>query len=136
MYSGAAFLLKLSDGSKPPSFSTRAGMRLTKMSISNKPVATRGSENWQELEAGASALSIEAKGIILNAEGEGMLRNRALSGNLDEYVLTFEDGYTFRGHFLIVRFDYVGDFNGERNYTIALESSSKINVFNGRTTHA
>jgi len=31
-----------------------------------------------------------------------------------------------RGTFLITRLDYAGDFNGERNYTLALESSGHV----------
>jgi predicted secreted protein len=40
--------------------------------------------------------------------------------------LSFEDGAKMRGAFLITRLDYAGDFNGERNYTLALESSGHV----------
>lgn len=31
-----------------------------------------------------------------------------------------------RGRFLVTRLDYAGDYNGERNYTLTLESSGAV----------
>ncbi len=31
-----------------------------------------------------------------------------------------------RGRFLVTRLDYAGDYNGERTYTLALESSGEV----------
>jgi predicted secreted protein len=31
-----------------------------------------------------------------------------------------------RGRFLVARLEYAGDFNGERNYSLALESSGAV----------
>jgi len=31
-----------------------------------------------------------------------------------------------RGRFLVTRLEYAGDYNGERNYTISLESSGPV----------
>ena len=50
----------------------------------------------------------------------------ALSGSLESYELSFESGDRMRGRFLVTRLEYAGDFNGERNYTLALESSGEI----------
>jgi predicted secreted protein len=40
--------------------------------------------------------------------------------------LSFESGERLRGSFLLTRLEYAGDFNGERNYTVALESSGEV----------
>jgi predicted secreted protein len=45
---------------------------------------------------------------------------------LDDYELSFESGDRMRGKFLVARLDYAGDFNGERSYTLALESSGEV----------
>ena len=37
-----------------------------------------------------------------------------------------EDGEKLRGSFLVQKLDYSGDFNGERNYTLQLESSGPV----------
>lgn len=49
-----------------------------------------------------------------------------MAGTLADYELSFEDGERLRGRFLIQRLDYAGDFNGERNYSLQLESSGEV----------
>ena len=44
----------------------------------------------------------------------------------NDYELSFEDGAKLRGKFLIQKLDYAGDFNGERNYAMQLESSGAV----------
>ena len=60
------------------------------------------------------------------AAAEARLRASALSGVLDDYRLSFEGGETMTGRFLVTRLDYAGDYNGERSYTMALESSGAV----------
>ena len=50
----------------------------------------------------------------------------ALAGDLEDYELSFESGERMQGRFLVSRLEYAGDFNGERNYTLALESSGEV----------
>jgi predicted secreted protein len=50
----------------------------------------------------------------------------AMAGTLDSYQLSFESGERMQGQFLVSRLDYSGDFNGERNYTLSLESSGAV----------
>lgn len=54
------------------------------------------------------------------------IRTHALSGVIDDYELSFESGERMRGRFLVTRLDYAGDYNGERNYAISLESSGAV----------
>jgi predicted secreted protein len=54
------------------------------------------------------------------------VKSLALSGALESYQLSFESGEQMQGDFLVTRLEYAGDFNGERNYTIALESSGEV----------
>jgi predicted secreted protein len=54
------------------------------------------------------------------------VKGLALSGALESYELSFESGDRMRGKFLVTRLEYAGDFNGERNYTLALESSGEV----------
>ena len=57
---------------------------------------------------------------------ETRVKTSALSGVLDDYELSFESGERLRGKFLVARLDYAGDFNGERSYTLSLESSGPV----------
>ena len=91
-------------------------------------VTNKGSGGWRELLSGAGtrSVSVGAAGIFLGSEAEAAIRAHALAGTLDQYELAFEGGETWHGRFLIQRLDYAGDFNGERTYTVALESSGPV----------
>jgi TP901-1 family phage major tail protein len=128
---GSAFLLKISDGAVPtPAYQTVAGLRTTQMSVNGETVVitSKDSGGWRELLSGAGtrSVSVSAAGIFLGSAAEAQVRTNALAGTLDDYELSFEDGEKLRGAFLIQRLDYSGDFNGERNYTLQLESSGAV----------
>ena len=128
--SGSAFLLKISDGASPPAYQTVAGLRTTQMSINGDTVVVthKGSGGWRDLLSGAGtrSVSVSAAGIFLGSTAESAVRAHALAGTLDNYELSFEDGEKLRGRFLVQRLDYAGDFNGERSYTLQLESSGPV----------
>ena len=127
---GAAFLLKIGDGGQPPAYATVAGLRTTQMSINGDAVVitSKDSGGWRDLLSGAGtrSVSVSAAGIFLGSEAETAIRGHALGGTVGDYELSFEDGEKLRGRFLVQRLDYAGDFNGERNYTLQLESSGPV----------
>ncbi|MBC7987877.1 MAG: phage tail protein [Sphingomonadaceae bacterium] len=127
---GSAFLLKVGDGGTPVVYATVAGMRTTQMSINGEPVNVthKDSGGWRELLSGAGvrSVSVSGAGVFTGSAAETRLRSNALGGSLDDYELAFESGAKMRGRFLVARLDYAGDYNGERNYTLALESSGEV----------
>ncbi len=127
---GAAFLLKIGDGNSPIAYDTVAGLRTTQMTINGDSVVVTHKESggWRDLLSGAGtrSVSVSAAGIFLGSGAENSVRAHALAGTLDDYELSFEDGAKLRGRFLVQRLDYSGDFNGERNYTLQLESSGPV----------
>lgn len=127
---GAAFLLKIGDGGSPQAYETVAGLRTTQMAINGDTVVvtTKESGGWRELLSGAGtrSVSVSASGIFLGSTAEDRVRSNALAGTLDAYELSFEDGAKMRGSFLVQRLDYAGDFNGERTYSLQLESSGAV----------
>jgi TP901-1 family phage major tail protein len=127
---GSAFLLKIGDGSSPPGFTTVAGLKTTQLSVNGDAVAitNKGSGGWRELLSGAGvrSVSVSASGIFTGSSAETQVRGLALSGALEQFQLSFESGEQMQGQFLVTRLDYAGDFNGERNYTLALESSGEV----------
>ncbi len=128
--SGSAFLLKIGDGGSPVAYETVAGLRTTQMSINGDTVVIthKQSGGWRDLLSGAGtrSVSVSAAGIFLGSAAESALRTHALAGTIDDYELSFDDGERLRGRFLVQRLDYSGDFNGERNYTLQLESSGAV----------
>ena len=111
-------------------YSTVAGLRTTQLSINGEPVVitNKDSGGWRELLSGAGtrSVSVSGAGVFTGSAAETRLKNNALAGSLDDYELAFEGGERMQGRFLIARLDYAGDFNGERNYTLALESSGAV----------
>ena len=127
---GSAFLLKIGDGTTPPTYETVAGLRTTQLSVNGDPVNVthKQSGGWRDLLSGAGtrSVSVSAAGIFLGSAAESAVRAHALAGTIDDYELSFEDGERLRGRFLVQRLDYSGDFNGERNYMLQLESSGPV----------
>ena len=127
---GSAFLLKVGDGGAPLVYSTVAGLRTTQLSINGDAVVitNKGSVAWRELLSGAGvrSVSVSGAGVFTGSAAENRIKTNALAGVLDDYELSFESGERLRGKFLVLRLDYSGDFNGERSYTMALESSGEV----------
>ena len=127
---GSAFLLKIGNGANPPVFSTMAGLRTTQLSINGEPVnvTSKDSGGWRELLSGAGvrSVSVAGSGIFTGSAAEGRIKGNALAGTIDDYELSFESGERMRGRFLVTRLDYSGDYNGERNYALSLESSGAV----------
>ena|SRR6478609_4250474 len=127
---GSAFLLKISDGAATPTYRTVAGLRTTQLQINGSlvEITSKSSPGWRELlpGAGSRSMSVSAAGIFLGSQAEGQMRDAVLAGSLNDYELSFESGDKLRGQFLIQRLDYAGDFNGERTYTVQLESSGAV----------
>lgn len=127
---GSAFLLKVGNGATPPAYATIAGMRTTQMSVNGEAVnvTSKDSGGWRELLSGAGvrSVSVAAAGIFTGSVAEGRIKANALGGALDDYELSFESGERMRGRFLVTRLDYSGDHNGERTYSLALESSGAV----------
>lgn len=127
---GSAFLLKIGDGGSPIAYATVAGLRTTQLQINGEAVAitSKDSGGWRDLLSGAGvrSVSVSAAGIFTGSTAEGRVKANALSGTIDSYRLSFESGETMTGRFLVTRLDYAGDYNGERSYTLALESSGPV----------
>ena len=127
---GSAFLLKVGDGTVSPQFATVAGMRTTQLSVNGEAVVvtSKDSGGWRQLLSGAGvrSVSVSGAGVFTGSAAEARVRGNALGGLLDDYRLSFEGGEAMTGRFLVTRLDYAGDFNGERTYTLSLESSGVV----------
>jgi len=130
MEKGSAFLLKIGDGGQVPAFATVAGMRTTQLQVNGEAVVVthKGSGGWRELLSGAGvrSVSVTGSGVFTGSAAEGRVKGNALTGVLDDYELSFESGERMRGRFLVTRLDYSGEYNGERNYSLSLESSGAV----------
>ena len=71
-------------------------------------------------------MSVSGAGVFTGSAAELRIKGNALAGTIDDYRLSFESGETLTGRFLVTRLDYAGDYNGERSYTVALESAGAV----------
>jgi TP901-1 family phage major tail protein len=127
---GSAFLLKIGDGAQVPAFATVAGLRTTQMSVNGEAVVVtnKDSGGWRQLLSGAGvrSVSVSGAGVFTGSAAEARIKGHALAGTIDDYRLSFESGDSMTGRFLVTKLDYAGDFNGERSYTVSLESSGPV----------
>ena len=127
---GRAFLLKIGDGQPSESFATIAGMRSTRLSINSElvDITNKDSGGWRELlsDGGVRRVSISGAGVFTNSQAEIDLQGKVLAGTIANYRIVFESGDMFSGAFLVSALDYAGEHNGERSYTISLESSGPV----------
>jgi len=127
---GSAFLLKVGDGAAVPAFATVAGLRTTQFAINGEAVVVtnKDSGGWRQLLSGAGirSVSVSGAGVFTGSAAEARIKASALAGTIDDYRLSFESGDSMTGRFLVTRLDYAGDFNGERSYTLSLESSGAV----------
>ena len=127
---GSAFLLKVGDGAAAPAFATVAGLRTTQFAINGEAVVVtnKDSGGWRQLLSGAGvrSVSVSGAGVFTGSAAEARIKASALAGTIDDYRLSFESGDAMTGRFLVTKLDYAGDFNGERSYTLSLESSGPV----------
>lgn len=137
MNKGQAFLLKIKVPNNGVVYQTVGGMRINTLSIRNEVVEeaptsllTGWKRLWRTLvdQTGRTSVGIVCGGIFMGSSAEAKVRANALAGTFDQYELSFDDGTRLRGTFLIAQLNYAGDFNGERNYTMQLESSGHVEV--------
>ncbi len=128
MEKGSGFLLRIADAGG--AYTTVAGLRTTQLSINGEAVnvTNKGSGGWRELLSGAGvrSVSIAGAGVFTGSTAEAAIQGHALAGTIAPYEVMFESGAKLRGRFLVARLDHAGDFNGERQYTLALESSGAV----------
>ena len=127
---GSGFLIKIGDGGAPEVFTTVAGLRATALTVNNETVDTtnKDSAGWRELLGGGGVrrVSIAGSGVFTDSAAEAALQTRALMGTIDSYEVVFESADKFTGAFQVASLDYSGDYNGERTYSVSLESSGPV----------
>lgn len=128
--SGRGFLIEIGDGQVPETFSPVAGLRSSAITIDAQAVeiTNKDSAGWRELLSGAGVrrIAVSGSGVFWDSAAEAGLRAAALAGTLANYRIVFENGDRFEGPFLVASLDYSGDHDGERTYTLSLESAGPV----------
>ena len=125
---GRLFLLKQGTATAG---TTIAGLRATRFRVNQETVdaTTKDSANqWRELLAGAGvrALSIDASGLFQDSAVEETVRGYAFAGTANAFGLVFENGDKIDGSFIVTSLERSGDYNGEEQYALTLESAGAV----------
>lgn len=127
---GRAFVLKIGDGATTEIYSTIGGMRATSLSINNElvDVTNKSSGGWREILGGAGtrAIAVSGSGVFTDSAAEAAFRGKVLTAAVSNYEIVFESGDRFRGPFFAASLEFAGDHNGERTYSLRLESAGAV----------
>lgn len=128
---GKDLLLKLGDGAEPETFSTVAGLRAKTLSLSDRAVdATHGDSEgrWREIlsAAGLRQASVSGAGVFLSDAGAEAVRAVFFAGEIRRWRIVIPDFGTVEGPFHIANLDYSGAYDGEAQFSLALESAGAL----------
>lgn len=127
---GSAFLVRIGDGGAPEAFETVGGMRTTALTINNEivDITNKDSGGWREILGGAGVrrISISGSGVFTDSNAERTMRQNALDGTISNFEIVFENTDQFSGPFQVTSLDYSGDHNGERSYSLTLDSAGAV----------
>lgn len=127
--SGRSFLLKVSDGTSPTTFSTVGGLRNVDMTINGRSVDVTNVESsgFQEMapDAGVASVSISADGIldaddtILDTFEDAVLGS---TGSTVECQIVSGKGDSYVGDFVVQQFRRTGAHDGVETFSLQLAS--------------
>lgn len=128
---GRDLLLKLGDGASPESFATVAGLRAKTLSLSAAAVdATHGESDgrWREIlgAAGLRQATISGAGVFLSDGGAAAARAVFFSGAVRRWRVVVPGLGTIEGPFHVANLDFSGAFDGEAQFSLALESAGAL----------
>lgn len=127
---GSLLLLKVGDGEVSESFATVGGMRTTRFVLNNQLVDATHKESgaWRALldGAGIRSITISGNGIFTDAASEETMRGLAFANSVNNYQLSFGNGDVLEGAFQITSYERAGEYDGEENYAVTLESAGEV----------
>lgn len=128
---GKLLLLAVGNADGPPeTFTTLAGLRPTSFSINNEAVdiTNKDSSGYRELldGAGITNFSLSGGGVFKDDASYTTAETYARLNQLQTFQITVPDFATYTGEFLITQLEIAGDYNGEANYNVSLESSGAM----------
>jgi TP901-1 family phage major tail protein len=125
---GKDLLLKVHNGS---GFETVAGLRSKRLGFNAESVDITDAESagrWRELLAGAGVqrASLSGAGIFKDQASDATLRGAFFAGTILSWQIVIPDFGTVSGPFQIVALEYSGQYNGELQFELALESAGAL----------
>ncbi len=127
---GQDLLLKIdSDGNGK--FISVAGLRTRALSFNAQAVDVTTAESpnaWRELLQGASprSASVSGRGIFRDQDSDEIIRAAFFAGEIKKFQIVIPGFGTMQGLFQITSLEFAGEYDGEVNFEIALESAGQL----------
>jgi len=108
-----------------------AAMRAVSVSFDSETVDITSADDtgrWRLLLAasGVKKMSVTLSGVLKDVTGHGTMITDALAQTIDAYGLVFATLGSFDGSYQLTSFEVSGEYNGEAQYSMTLESSGAI----------
>ena len=108
-----------------------AGLRTHTLTLNSETVDVTTADNtnrWRELLAatGIKTMSISGSGVLAESATHSTLVSDFIAQTADAYGVVLSTLGTFNGNFQLTQFESNGEYNGEENYSITLESAGDI----------
>lgn len=131
MSAGKNFVLQIESSGSPGTFTTIGGLRSKSFSFSAEGIdkTNHGSSEWKELvdAAGIRSVSVSGSGVFTDSATESQMRTDALAQTLRKFrLLDSSNSDYYEGTFKITSMEEASEYNGERNWSISLESSGPV----------
>ena len=131
---GLSVLLKVEATPGGATYNAIGGQRVGNLSINNEMVdiTNKDSSGRRQLldGAGVNSLSLSCSGVFLDDTPLSVVRAAALANTQINFKMAFPGGtaIVYTGAFLVTKFEFAGEYNGEMTYSIDLESAGAITV--------
>jgi len=133
---GKNIVLKIGDGGSPAeSFTTVAGLQMTRMAIGQQIIDAShvAGGAWRQVgdASGSRQMSISGEGVFEDSAAEESLRAKAFGGNSANYELRFGNGDKIAGAFMVSSYLQQGEVQDAQHFMLTLESAGAISFVAG-----
>ena len=125
---GKDLLLKIQNAT---AFETVAGLRTKRLSFNAETVDITDADSagrWRELLGGAGVqkASVSGSGIFKDLTSDNLVRTAFFGSTIVNWQVIVPDFGTIAGPFQVTSLEYFGQYNGELQFDIALESAGAV----------
>lgn len=125
---GSAIVVK--KGTSSAGTALAAG-RTTSISLNSETVDVTSADDtnrWRQLLAGTGVktMSVSFSGVLKDGATHDQMIDDLIAQTVDAYGIVLGSLGTFDGNFQLTQFDANGDYNGEAQFSITLESGGDI----------
>lgn len=120
----------LEKGAASP-YTAIGGFRTKTLTINSETVDVTSEDDtnrWRQLLAasGVKNMSLSGSGVVKDTAAQQALVTDAVAQTVDSYLVTAPGIGTFAGTFQLTSFESSGEYNGEQQFSITLESGGDI----------